>query len=432
MLKIAFIGAGSTIFAKNVLGDCMMTPALAEAHIALHDIDLARLKESETMLNNLNRNNGSKATIKAYADRREALRGATYVVNAITAGAFEPYIRGDHEIPRKYGLKQTYADTLGIGGLFRALRTIGPMLDFARDMEELCPDAWFLNYTNPMAILTGALLRGTGIKAVGLCHSVQVCAKELLEGLGMSAEGVRWRIAGINHQAWLLDITRDGEDLYPEIKRRAAARPGPHDDMVRYEIMNTFGSYVTESSMHGAEYMPYFIKNAYPELLERYNIPTENYKGWGNSRQEYWDRVMRELVNDASIAHVRTHEYASYIMEAMETNTPFKIAGNVLNTGGLISNLPEEACVEVPCLVDANGVTPTRFGPLPQQLAALNRTNINMQLLAVEAALTRKREYIYHAALLDPHTSAELPIDKIKALVVEMLEANGDMLPAYA
>ncbi|MBB6730219.1 alpha-glucosidase/alpha-galactosidase [Cohnella zeiphila] len=431
MLKIAFIGAGSTIFAKNVLGDCMMTPALAEAHIALHDIDLQRLKESETMLQNLNRNNGNKATIIAYADRREALKGATYVVNAITAGAFEPYIRGDHEIPRKYGLKQTYADTLGIGGLFRGLRTAGPMLEFARDMEELCPDAWFLNYTNPMAILTGALLRGSGIKAVGLCHSVQVCAKELLEGLGMSADNVRWRIAGINHQAWLLDITRNGEDLYPEIKRRAAARPGPHDDMVRYEIMNAFGCYVTESSMHGAEYVPYFIKNAYPELLERYNVPTENYKGWGNSREEYWEKVMSELVNNAEIAHTRTHEYASYIMEAMETNVPFKIAGNVLNTGGLISNLPEEACVEVPCLVDGSGVTPTRFGALPPQLAALNRTNINMQLLAVEAILTGKREHVYHAALLDPHTSAELPIDRIKALVDEMIEANGSMLPAF-
>jgi len=429
MPKIVFLGAGSTIFAKNVLGDCLLTPALADADIALHDIDLQRLKESETMLQNLNRNLGGKATIKAYADRREALRGATYVVNAITAGAFEPYILGDHEIPRKYGIKQTYADTLGVGGLMRALRTVGPMLDFARDMEELCPDAWFLNYTNPMAILTGAMLRGTGIKTVGLCHSVQVCAKELLEGLGMSAEDVRWKIAGINHQAWLLEVTRNGEDLYPEIKRRAAARPAPHDDMVRYEMMNAFGYYVTESSMHGAEYVPYFLKNAYPELLERYNIPTENYKQWGNSRQEYWDKVMNGLVNDQAITHVRTHEYASYIMEAMETNVPFSIAGNVLNTGGLISNLPEEACVEVTCLVDAGGVTPTRFGALPQQLAALNRTNVNMQLLAVEAALTGKREHVYHAALLDPHTSAELPIDRIKALVDEMLEANRPMLP---
>ncbi len=429
MLKIAFIGAGSTIFAKNVIGDCMLTPALADAHFALHDIDLQRLKESETMLQNLNANLGGRATVQAYADRREALKGATYVVNAITAGAFEPYILGDHEIPRKYGIKQTYADTLGVGGLMRALRTVGPMLEFARDMEELCPDAWFLNYTNPMAILTGAMLRGTGIKTVGLCHSVQVCAKELLEGLGMDAEGVRWRIAGINHQAWLLDITRGGEDLYPEIKRRAAARPGPHDDMVRYEIMNTFGYYVTESSMHGAEYVPYFLKNAYPELLERYNIPTENYKGWGSSRQEYWDKVMNGLVNDRSITHERTHEYASYIMEAMETNVPFSIAGNVLNAGGLISNLPEEACVEVPCLVDANGITPTRFGALPPQLAALNRTNVNMQLLATEAALTGKKEHVYHATLLDPHTSAELPIDRIKALVDELLEANRPMLP---
>ncbi|MFC0332812.1 alpha-glucosidase/alpha-galactosidase [Paenibacillus sepulcri] len=431
MPKIAFIGAGSTIFVKNVLGDCMLTPALADAHIALHDIDLERLKESEKMLVNLNRNLGGKATIKAYADRREALKGANYVINAISVGAFEPVIRSDHEIPRKYGLKQTYADTLGMGGLIRGLRTIDVMLEFARDMEELCPDAWFLNYTNPMAILTGAVLRETGIKAVGLCHSVQVCAKELLEGLGMSTEDVRWRIAGINHQAWLLDITRNGEDLYPEIKRRAAARPGPHDDMVRYEMMKTFGYYVTESSMHGAEYVPYFIKNAYPELLEKYNVPTENFKGWGGSSKAYWEQAMNDLVHNTSVSHVRTHEYASYIMEAMETNVPFKIAGNVLNTGGLISNLPEEACVEVSCLVDGEGVTPTRFGALPPQLAALNRTNINMQLLTIEAAVTRKREHIYHAALLDPHTSAELPIDTIKALVDEMLEVNQHFLPDY-
>ncbi len=427
MLKIAFIGAGSTIFAKNVLGDCMLTPALADAHFALHDIDLQRLKESETMLQNLNANLGGQATVKAYADRREALKGATYVVNAITAGAFEPYIMGDHEIPRKYGIKQTYADTLGVGGLMRALRTAGPMLEFARDMEELCPDAWFLNYTNPMAILTGAMLRGTGVKTVGLCHSVQVCARELLEGLGISAEGVRWRIAGINHQAWLLEITKDGQDLYPEIKRRAADRTELHTDMVRYDFMKLFGYFVTESSSHGSEYVPYYHKQRYPELKEKYSLPTNGYKNWGKGKASFWKEV-NDMIENRNLTHERSHEYASYIMEAMETNVPFEIAGNVLNTGGLISNLPEKACVEVPCMVNANGILPTRFGELPPQCAALNRTNINMQLLTIEAALTGKREHVYHAAMLDPHTSAELSLDDIVSMCDEMLEANQSFL----
>jgi len=430
MPKIAFIGAGSVIFAKNVLGDCIMTPALSDSHIALYDIDKEKLKASESMLNNIKANSGSKAKITAYDDRRKALEGADYVINAIHVGGYKPCTVNDFEIPLKYGLKQIYADTIGIGGIFRGLRTIPVMLEMAREMEEVCPNAWLLNYSNPMAILTGAMLKATSIKTVGLCHSVQVCAKELLKGLGMETEGVRWRIAGINHQAWLLEISKDGEDLYPEIKRRALERPVPHDDMVRYEIMRRFGYYVTESSKHSAEYLPYFIKNSYPELLEKYNIPIGEYKHWGDDQKKYWESVKNELVNNKELKHERTHEYASYMIEAMETDIPYKIAGNVMNRG-VITNLPYEACVEVPCLVDSTGINPCYVGELPPQCAALNRTNINVQLLTIEAALTRKKEYIYHAAMMDPHTSAELPIDSIISMCDELMEANKGFLPEY-
>ena len=280
MPKITFMGAGSTVFAKNVLGDSMVTPALEESTIALYDIDPKRLEESYLMLTAISNNLGNKAKIEKYCgveNRKDALRGANYVVNAIQVGLYEPCTVTDFEIPKKYGLRQTIADTLGIGGIFRALRTIPVMFDFARDMEEVCPDAWFLNYTNPMAMLSGAMQRYTGVKTVGLCHSVQVCAKRLLAGLGMEYDPtIRTLIAGINHQAWLLDIRdKDGNDLYPEIKRRALARTEKHEDMVRYEIMKRFGYYVTESSEHSAEYTPYFIKDKYPELIERFNIPQE-------------------------------------------------------------------------------------------------------------------------------------------------------------
>ena len=431
MPKITFIGAGSTIFAKNVLGDVMLTPSLRNSEIALYDIDPKRLKESETILNNINMNsNNNSAKITAYTDRKEALRGASYVVNAIQVGGYEPCTVTDFEIPKKYGLRQTIGDTLGIGGIFRALRTIPVMFNFAKDMEEVCPDAWLLNYTNPMAILTGAMLKGTGIKTVGLCHSVQVCADHLLRDLGMETDNIKWKIAGINHMAWLLDITRNGTDLYPEIKQRALKIETPHNDMVRYEIMKRFGYYVTESSEHNAEYMPYFIKDKYPELIEAFNIPLDEYPRRCIAQIKGWEQLGKDLVGNKNIEHKRTTEYASYIMEAMETDIPYKIGGNVLNSG-LITNLPKEAVVEVPCLVDGSGVTPCFIGELPPQLAALNMTNINVQLLTIEAALTGKKEHIYHAAMLDPHTSSELSIDHIIKLCDDLIEAHGDWLPSF-
>ena len=386
------------------------------------------------MLENLNRNCGNKARIEAYLgveNRKDALRGANYVVNAIQVGLYDPCTITDFEVPKKYGLRQTIADTLGIGGIFRALRTIPVMLDFARDMEEVCPDAWFLNYTNPMAMLTAAMLRGSGIKTVGLCHSVQVCCEGLMKGLGMEYDDtVQWKIAGINHQAWLLEITRDGKDLYPEIKARAAARTEKHNDMVRYEIMKRFGYYVTESSEHNAEYMPYFIKDKYPELIDRFNIPLDEYPRRCINQIAEWEKMRENLLGDENLTHTRSREYASYIMEAMETNVPYKFGGNVMNTG-LIPNLPAEAAVEVPCMADKSGVAPTYVGNLPPQCAALNRTNINVQLLTVEAALTLKKDYIYQAALLDPHTASELSIDDIVALCDDLIEAHGSWLPTY-
>ena len=432
MSKITFLGAGSTVFAKNVLGDCMLTPSLADFEFALFDIDPERLRDSEMMLNNLKLTSGSKAKIVAYTDRKEALRGAKYVVNAIQVGGYDPCTITDFEIPKKYGLRQTIADTIGIGGIFRNLRTIPVMLDFARDIQEVCPDAWFLNYTNPMAVLTNVMNTYGHVKTVGLCHSVQVCVPHLFNSLGMDPTGVQSKIAGINHMGWLLEVTRDGVDLYPEIKERAARkqREEKHHDMVRFELMFKFGYYVTESSEHSAEYHPYFIKRNYPELIDELNIPLDEYPRRCVNQIERWKTMRNELVGNKDLKHERTHEYASYIMEAMETNQPFKIGGNVMNTG-LIPNLPTEACVEVPCLVDASGVTPTYVGNLPPQLAALNRTNINTQLVTIEAAMTQKKEHIYQAAMLDPHTASELSMDEIVSLCDDLIEAHGDWLPKY-
>ncbi|MBI5305293.1 MAG: alpha-glucosidase/alpha-galactosidase [Chloroflexi bacterium] len=432
------MGAGSSVFAKNILGDCLLTDALHDAHIALYDIDADRLNDSRLMLEVLNRNiNAERATITTHLgveQRRDALIGADYVVNAIQVGGYEPATVIDFEIPKKYGLRQTIGDTLGIGGIFRALRTIPVMFDFARDMEVVCPDAWFLNYVNPMAMITLAMLRATDIHTVGLCHSVQVCARRLLRRVGIENDvrELKWKIAGINHQAWLLEITDGGRDLYPEIKQRAeamnrAARQSDapkHDDMVRFEIMRHFGFYNTESSEHTAEYSPYWIKSTHPELIDAFNIPLDEYPRRCVHQIEEWAKRSHELVANPQLSHQRSDEYGSYIMEAMETDEPCRIGGNVMNTG-LITNLPSNAVVEVPCLVDRNGVQGCYIGDLPEQLAALNRTNINVQLLTVEAALTHDREKVYQAAMLDPHTSAELTLDQIRALCDDLFAAHG-------
>ena len=430
-MKVTFMGAGSTVFAKNVLGDVMLTPAIRECEIALYDIDGARLEESYLVIEAINQKyNAGRAKVGKYLgveNRKAALRGANFVVDAIQVGLYDPCTIIDFEIPKKYGLRQTIADTLGIGGIFRGLRTIAVLEDFARDMEEVCPDALFLNYTNPMAILSGYMQRYTGVKTVGLCHSVQVCSENLLKKLGMEDVKVGSElIAGINHMGWLLEIKDDkGNDLYPEIKRRAKEKNATekHGDMVRFDYIDKFGYYCTESSEHNAEYNNLYIKSKYPELIDKFNIPLDEYPRRCVEQIAKWNKQKEELMNGGDVIHERSKEYASRIMEAVITNNPYKIGGNVLNTG-LIDNLPADACVEVPCLVDGMGVHPTHVGRLPVQCAAMNMTNINPQLLTIEAAATKKKEHIYQAAMLDPHTSSELSIDDIIKMCDELYDAH--------
>jgi len=439
MIKITFLGAGSTVFVKNVLGDCMCTPALRNAEIALYDIDAERLEDSRVILSAINENiNESRAVIKTYLgtrNRKVALKNADFVVNAIQVGGYDPCTIIDFEIPKKFGLRQTIADTLGIGGIMRALRTIPVMADFAKDMEAVCPNTIFLNYSNPMAMLTGYMQRYTKIKTVGLCHSVQVCSETLLKGLGLEdkLEDRSDLIAGINHMSWLLEIKdKEGNDLYPLIRELAKKKNAKeiHNDMVRYEYINHFGYYCTESSEHNAEYNPFFIKAKYPEMIEDFNIPLDEYPRRCVSQMERWAEEKEEILKDGKITHERSHEYASAIMEAIVTNKPYRIGGNVLNEG-LIDNLPSEACVEVPCLVDGSGIMPCHIGRLPIQLAAMNMTNINVQLLTIEAAVTKDRNYIYQAAMLDPHTAAELNIKDIKCMCDELIDAHGDYMKGY-
>ena len=439
MPRVAFMGAGSTIFAKNVLGDCILTPEIPDLEIALFDIDPVRLEDSRMMLENISKNAGREVVIRAFSDRKEALRGASYVVNAIQVGGYDPCTITDFEIPKKYGLRQTIADTLGVGGIFRALRTIAVLEEFAEDMAQVCPDALFINYSNPMAMLTGYLQRYTQIRTVGLCHSVQVCIPQLFKALDMEklTEETKWDIAGINHQAWLLRVEdRNGKDLYPEIKRRAfdyldgKAEYDAAHDKVRFEIMRQFGYYVTESSEHNAEYTPWFIKSAYPELIERYNIPLDEYPRRCVEQIKRWNSEKEQYLN-GEVTHSRTREYAAGIMNAIVTDEPYKIGGNVLNSSGLIPNLPREACVEVACLVNRAGVQPCAQPPLPVQLAAMNMTEINVHLLTIEAAVTRRKEHIYQAAMLDPHCSSELSIDDIVKMCDDLIETHGDWLPKY-
>ena len=438
-MKITFMGAGSSVFARNVIGDCLSTEALRDATFALYDIDGERLQQSKLILEAIQKEKGGYGKLECYLgveQRKDALRGANFVVNAIQVGLYDPCTIIDFEVPKKYGLRQTIGDTLGIGGIMRALRTIPVMQDFANDMEEVCPDAWLLNYTNPMAMLAGYMQRYTGVKTVGLCHSVQVCSEHLLKQLGMEdkLEGRKELIAGINHMAWLLEIKdKNGVDLYPEIKARALEKQLDPEckDKVRLDYIRHFGYYCTESSEHNAEYNMFYIKSKYPELIERYNIPLDEYPRRCIRNIESWQGEYKLLLENGAKEHKRSHEYASRIMEAITTGNPYQIGGNVLNKGHLITNLPEDACVEVPCLVNGYGIQPCHVGALPVQCAAMNMTNINVQLLTIEAARTLKKDHIYQAAMLDPHTGSELDIDTIKKMVDELIEAHGDYLPKY-
>ena len=431
MIKITFMGAGSTIFAKNVLGDVLCCDSFSDVDIALYDIDGERLEDSYRLISAINEKyNAGKAKVEKYLgveNRKDALRSADFVVNAIQVGLYDPCTIIDFEIPKKYGLRQTIGDTLGIGGIFRALRTIHVLKGFAEDIEEVCPNAWFLNYTNPMAMLSGYMQRYTNVKTVGLCHSVQTCVSDLFDQLGMDKENVgNSLIAGINHMAWLLKIEdKDGNDMYPEIKKRAAEKNATekHGNMVRYEYIKNLGYYCTESSEHNAEYNNFYIKPNYPELIERYNIPLDEYPRRCVEQIRGWTELRDKIINGGDVEHQRSKEYASRIMEAIVNNTPYKIGGNVLNKG-LITNLPQNACVEVPCLVDGSGISPTYVGDLPEICAAMNRTNINVQLLTIEAAVTQEKEHIYQAAMLDPVTSCNLSIDDIVKMCDELYDAH--------
>ncbi len=447
MARIVFIGAGSTVFARNLMGDILSFPELSSSTIVLHDINEERLRTSEIVGHKIIETLGVTAKIEATTDRRAALDGANYVITMFQVGGYKPSTVIDFEIPKKFGLEQTIADTLGIGGIMRGLRTIPVILDICRDMEELCPDALLLNYVNPMSMLCWAISRNSTIKTIGLCHSVQHTAHQLAEDLGIDADTVEFRCAGINHMAFYLDFQqRQGKelvDLYPRIAERATIFPMPTrgdversdggfdglSDAVRYEMFKRLGYFVTESSEHFSEYVPWFIKSGRSDLLDKFGIPLDEYPRRCERQIEGWETLRTRLENpDARVRVVQSMEYGSGIIHSMETGQPRVVYGNVPNRG-IISNLPDDCCVEVPCVVDASGITPTHIGALPPHLAALMQTNINVQSLTVEAALTGKREHVYHAAMFDPHTAAELDLDQIWALVDELLAAHRGMIP---
>jgi len=430
--KITFIGAGSTVFAKNLLGDIFSYPELAQnSTISLHDIDAQRLSTTEIVAHKIAESLDVKPTIEATLDRRAALDGADYAINMIQVAGYKPGTVIDFEIPKKYGLRQTIADTLGIGGIMRGLRTIPVLMDMARDMEKVCPDVLHLNYVNPMAMNCWALSRATPIKTVGLCHSVQGTAMEIASDIGMEAEEINYVCAGINHMAFYLRFERDGQDLYPLVRQVIEEGRVPDYNRVRYDMFKRLGYFVTESSEHFSEYTPWFIKRDRPDLIEKYNVPLDEYITRCENQIAGWERLRKKLENPKRrISVIRSSEYGSGIIHSRETGVPRVVYGNVPNQG-LIDNLPQGCCVEVPCLVDKNGVQPTHIGELPIHLAALMQTNINVQALTVEAALNGKRDYIYHAAMLDPHTAAELDLDQIYALVDDLIAAHGDWLPAY-
>jgi len=476
MPKITFIGAGSTVFARALLQDLFTFPELQDTTISLMDINKERLEDTAIVARRLAEQAGASPTIETTTDRRRALDGADYAFNMIQVGGYEPATVTDFEIPKKYGLRQTIGDTLGIGGIMRALRTIPIMLDMAEDMEACCPDVLFLNYTNPMAMLTWAMSEATPIRTIGLCHSVQGTAAQLADILGVAYEDINYVCAGINHMAFYLQFERDGESLYPELQRLANDGDIPAFERVRFEILRQFGYFVTESSEHFSEYVPWFIKRDRPDLIDRFNVPLDEYPArceeqiaeWGKLREALhatdpdeitryeasrgshlsgmWERRLAAVAKDDPevAANMREQalasrsekfsghsgEYGTLIIHSIETGTPRVIYGNVMNDG-LIDNLPANCCVEVPCLVDANGVQPTRIGGLPPQLAAMMRTNINVQELTVAAALSGNREHVYHAAMLDPHTAAELDMAQIRSLVDDLIEEHGDLMPAF-
>lgn len=445
MTTITFIGAGSTVFTKNISGDILRRKELRDATIRLMDIDPKRLEESEIVVGKMAQTLGGHATVQTYTDQRRALEGADFVVCCFQVGGYDPCTVTDFEVPKTYGLRQTIADTLGIGGIMRGVRTVPHLWSICEDMMQVCPEAIMLQYVNPMAINTWAIgARYPAIRQVGLCHSVQGTAAELARDLDLSVADIRYKSAGINHMAFFLKFEHrqpDGSyrDLYPELRQGYIERRFPKPstwnprcpNRVRYEMLMRLGYFVTESSEHFAEYVPWFIKRDRPDLIEKFGIPLDEYpvrcveqiERWAEQAQQY--REANEVLVEAS------HEYASDIVSSLVTGAPSVIYGNVRNDG-LIPQLPEGCAVEVPTLVDENGLQPTPVRDIPPQLIALMRTNINVQDLTVQALLTENPDHIYHAAMLDPHTAAELDLDQIWDLTHDLLAAHGDWLPGWA
>ncbi len=439
MTKITFIGAGSTIFMRNIVGDALLTPALADSHFALMDIDPQRLAESETVARAMIRSVGTGATVTTHTDRRAALEGADFVITAFQVGGYEPCTVTDFEIPKQYGLRQTIADTLGIGGIMRGLRTVPVLWSVAQDMMQLCPNATLLQYVNPMAINTWALAEQfPDLKHVGLCHSVQNTVEELAHDLDLPKDEIRYKVAGVNHVAFFLRLDHQGRDLYPALRRGYTHGTLPKPPLlmprcpnkVRYEVMDHLGYFCTESSEHLAEYVPWFIKDGRPDLIEQFSIPLDEYPTRCVEQVADWKEQAKTLTDGRDVSVIRSHEFAADLMNAVVTDTPYTAYGNLPNTGQ-IPQLPLGAAVETPCLVDSNGVQPSIVTDIPPQLVALMRTQINVQELTVRALTEQNAEYIYHAAMMDPHTAAELDLRQIRSLVTDLLTAHSDWLPDW-
>jgi alpha-galactosidase len=442
--RIAFIGAGSTVFMKNIVGDILQRPALGGATLALVDIDPQRLAESELVAGKMIRTLRVKAKVETHTDQRRALAGADFVIVAFQIGGYEPCTVTDFEVPKKFGLRHTIADTLGVGGIMRGLRTVPHLWRICEDMLELCPEAHLLQYVNPMAINTWAIAeKYPAIRQVGLCHSVQGTAGELAHDLDIPVEDIRYRAAGINHMAFFLQFEhrqKDGSyrNLYPDLlKGYAEGRlPKPSTwnarcpNKVRYEMLKRLGFFVTESSEHFAEYTPYFIKEGRPDLIEKFGIPLDEYPKRCIEQIERWKDVAASYRDAETIEVAASHEYASAIVNSVWTGEPSVIYGNQRNNG-CITSLPEDCAAEVPCLVDDRGIQPTYIGALPPQLTALIRTNVNVQELTVRALMTENREHVYHAAMMDPHTAAELDLQQIWDLVDDLIAAHGEWLPGW-
>lgn len=438
MVRIAFLGAGSMTFATKLVGDMLTFPSLEAGEFALMDIDKHRLEQTTRVANAMVEKSDADARIEATTDRQEALDGADYVLNMINVGGTKPF-ENEIRIPERYGVEQAIGDTLGPGGIFRALRTLPTMVDIARDMEEHCPDALLLNYTNPMAILCWAMAEATSIETVGLCHSVQHTVEAIATYLDVSADEIDHWVAGINHMAWVLTCEHDGEDLYPQLRDAMDHEDIYEQDTVRFELLEHFGAFPTESSHHNSEYHPYFRTDA--DRIEELTgtgyaerMATATYlDGWKERSRERDESPETDSgpVDEAEVTVERSEEYASRLIDAIETDTPRRLNLNVSNRSGAIANLPADACVEVPCLVDGTGVHPCTVGDLPPQLASLNTSNIDAQRLTVEGFLAENRETVFQAVKRDPLTAAELTLPEIQAMTEELCTANAEYLPAF-